>query len=241
MEFIQFKKMLQENFKEMTKNATHLFEVDVDKEEFWNLYLDSYPEGTNQIFRKKRSSDCSCCRHFVKNIGNAVVINENKIQTIWDFQTNDTTYQPVLDALSKYLKSKVVSDVYFSKLKTIGTDVNYERNGNVSVITWDHFCLELPEKFVDRSYRTAGDIKGTYRDTRNVFKRSLEEITEDSLLTVLELISQNSLYKGEEWKGALTEFLKYKKEYDKLPENKKDNYKNRIKSKIIILKLTNLL
>jgi len=53
----------------------------------------------------------------------------------------------------------------------------------------------------------------------------LEEISEESLLTVLELISQNSLYKGEEWKSVLTDFLKLKKEYSKLEtEEQKNNY-----------------
>ena len=92
------------------------------------------------------------------------------------------------------------------------------------ITEWQHFYLELPDKFIDKSNKSEGDIKGTYRDTRNVFKRSLDEITENSLLTVLELISQNSLYKGEEWETVLKEFLKYKKDYDKLIVEEKNNY-----------------
>lgn len=225
MEFKVFKKLLQGNFQQMTKEASHLFEVGLDKDELWNLYLDSFPEGTNEIYRERREYDCSCCRHFVRNVGNAVVIKDNQIKTIWDFETGDTTFQPVLNALSTFVKSKAVSDVWISKFKKIGTDNNYEQMEDGHVVEWDHFYLDLPNKFVDQSSRSEGDIKGTYRDTRNVFKRSLEELTKESLLTVLELISQNSLYKGEEWKGVLTEFLKYKKDYDKLnTKSEKDNY-----------------
>ena len=57
---------LMENFAEMTKDVTHLFEVNVDKDEMWNLYLDSFPAGTNEIYRERREHDCSCCRHFIK-------------------------------------------------------------------------------------------------------------------------------------------------------------------------------
>lgn len=224
MEFIELKRALQENFRKMTADVDSLFEVEVDKEELWNLYLDSFPAGTNEIYRERREYDCSCCRQFVKNIGNAVVVKDNEVKTIWDFETNNTTFQPVLNALSNYIKSKSVSDVYVSKFKSIGTNRNFEQLVD-RVKEWDHFYLELPNKFIDRSGKSEGDIKGGYRDTRNVFKRSLEEITEDSILTVLELISQNSLYKGEEWKSLLTEFLRYKKAYDKLQnEAEKNNY-----------------
>ncbi len=225
MEFNEFKRLLQENFKEMSKNATHLFEVDLDKDELWNLYLDSFPAGTNEIYRERREYDCSCCKNFIRTIGNAVIIKDNKVSTIWDFDTNDSTYQPVLNALAAYVKSKAVSDVYVSKMKNIGTDKNHEQLENGKVKTWEHFYLELDNKFVDRSNKSEGDIKGTYRDTRNVFKRSLDEITEDSIETVLELISQNSLYKGEEWEGVLKEFLRYKKAYTKLnTESDRGNY-----------------
>lgn len=225
MEFIEFKGLLQEHFKQMSQDVSHLFEVGLDKEELWSIYLDSFPVGTNELFRERREYDCSCCRQFIKNIGNAVVIKDNKVKTIWDFETNDTTFRPVVNALSTYVKSHTVSDIYVSKFKKLGTDKNFEQMENGKIIEWQHFYLELPDKFVDKSGKSEGDIKGTYRDTRNVFKRSLEEITEESLLTVLELISQNSLYKGEEWKGVLNEFLKYKKAYDKLHTQKdKDNY-----------------
>ena len=214
---------LMENFAEMTKDVTHLFEVNVDKDEMWNLYLDSFPAGTNEIFRERREHDCSCCRQFIKTVGNAVVINDNKITTIWDFESNSDTYQPVLNALSTFIKSHAVSDVYVSKFKKIGTMQNYEEMENGRMHEWSHFFLELPDKFVDRSSRSEGDIKGGFRDTRNVFKRSLDEIDMDSLDTILELITSNTLYKGEEWKAALTEFRKYKVKYDKLTSDEEKN------------------
>ena len=223
MNFKQFKTLLQENFKEISKDASHLFEVNLDKDELWNLYLDSYAPEDNKIYRERREHDCSCCRQFIKNIGNAVIIKDNQVKTIWDFETNNETYQPVINALSEYIKSKVVSDVWVSKFKKIGTDKNFEETDG-KVIEWQHFFLDLPEKFVDKSNKSEGEIKGSYRDTRNVFKRSLDEISEESLLTVLELISSNTLYKGEEWKGVLEEFLKYKKEYDNLQTEEKENY-----------------
>lgn len=225
MEFKNFKKALQENFKHMSEDVGHLFEVNVNGDDLWEMYLNSFPDGTNEIYRERREYDCSCCRQFIKNIGNAVVIKNNQIKTVWDIETNCTTFKPVTDTLSNYIKSHVVSDIWISKFNKIGTDKNFEHLDNGEVKEYHHFYLELDNKFVDRSSKSEAEIKGSFRDTRNVFKRSLDEITEESLLTVLELISQNSLYKGEEWKGILTEFLKFKKQYDKLQtESEKSNY-----------------
>lgn len=225
MEFTEMRDKLREHFNEMVKDVDHLFEVAVDKDELWNLYLDSFPAGTNEIYRERRWHDCSCCRQFIKTIGNVVVIKNGKVTTIWDFRTDDSTYQPVLDALSNFIKSHAVSDIYVSKFKKIGTLQNYEEMENGKVQEWTHFYAELPDNLVDRSCRSEGDIKGSFRDTRNVFKRSLDEITMDAIDTILELINSNTLYKGEEWKCVLSEFKKYKKEYDKLSsDTEKDNY-----------------
>ena len=218
MNFKEFKGIMQKHVAEMLKDATHLFEVNVDKDQMWGVYLENFLPEFNKVFRERREHDCSCCRHFIKNIGNAVVIKDNKIITIWDFETNSEEYQPSVNAMSKYIKSQVVSDIYVAKDKKIGTDKNFEKSADGKITEWQHFFLELPLKFVDSSGKSEGDIKGGFRDTRNVFKRSLEEITEESLLTVLELISQNSLHRGKEWEAVLKEFLKHKKKYAQVLE-----------------------
>lgn len=242
MEFRKFKEAMQENFKLKSKDADCLFEVNVDKDEMWNLYLDSFPEDTNNLFRERREYDCSCCRQFIKTIGNAVIVKDNKVTTMWDFETNSTTFQPVVNALDEYIKSKVITDIYVSKLNKIGTDKNFEQLENGEVLTWEHFYLELPNKFVDKSSKSEGDLKGTARDTRNVFKRSLDEITEDSVSTILELISQNSLLRGNEWEYALKEFLKYKKAYDRLQTDQEKEifaWEQSIKAGAVVGKIKN--
>lgn len=225
MEIKHLNVLLEENFKKMTEDATYLFEVGLEKDQLWSHYLDSFPEGTNEIYRERREYDCSCCRQFVKNIGNVVIIKNNQIQTVWDFETGDTKFQPVLDALSRFVKSQAVSDVWINKERKIGTKNNFEQLANGSVKEWNHLFLELPNKFVNTSRSSEAEVKGGLRDIRNVFKRSLDELTQESLETVLELIAQNSLYKGEEWKGVLNEFLKLKKQYNQLQtEEEKNNY-----------------
>ena len=223
MEFKMFKKKLQANFETITKNQAYIFEVELDKDILWNLYLDSFPEGTNEIYRERREHDCSCCRQFIKNIGNVVVIEDNQIKTIWDFDTDSTTFQPVVKTLSEYVKSHPIKSIWVSKFKDIGADKNYEEYEGMT-LEWTHLYLELDKKFVDKTARSMGDIQGSFRDSRNVFKRSLDELTEESVSTVLELIYQNSLYKGEEWKSVLEDFSKIQKEYNKLTDAEKEFY-----------------
>ena len=225
MTFVEMRDLLIQHFKTITKDVNHLFTVQLDKDELYNLYLDSFPEGTNEIYRERREHDCSCCRGFIKHIGNVVVIKNNKITTIWDFETNDTTYAPVLKALSEFVKSAFVNDVFLSIEKKVGCHHNFEMMENVGPKQWDHFYLGLDDKFYIKNSLSKGEILNKYRTARDVFKRSLEELTLDSIDTVLDLISTNSLYKGPEWKTQLKTFRSHKIAYDKLTTDvEKDLY-----------------
>lgn len=216
MKFETMKREMQKHFKKMTKESNgHLFQVNTDKDLLYAYYLDSFPDGTNEIFRKRREYDCSCCRQFIRAVGNVVSICNGKVDTIWDISCNDTETDAVCSAMSKYIKRHIVASVFVSKDKKVGTDFNYELIDNRSY-KWTHFFLTLDDCLVDKSDKSIEEIQGRYRDNRNVFKRSLDEITIESIDVILDLISSNSLYKGEEWKYALKTFKKYKADYEKL-------------------------
>lgn len=227
--FKEFRTLLQKHFDEMVKDGAPLFITNADEDRLYDLYLDSFPAGTNPIFRKRREYDCSCCRRFVKNIGKLVSFMDGQMVTVWDFDTKSDVYQPVVDALAAYVKTCAVVNPYYISRNMIsdgkfGTEMNYEYDADHKAVrTWDHFAVEIPQRFI-----TSGDDVATkmaeWRDSANVFKRSLEELTMDAVDTVLELIAQNSLYRGKEFEGLVRGFKSDKQVYDRLPDEKKSAY-----------------
>lgn len=223
MEFKKMKERMIRNFVEHFDGVS-LFEVDIDKDYLWNLYLDSFPEGTNEIYRKRREYDCSCCRHFLKTMGGVVRIDANNdIHTIFGFDAGNETFQPVMNALDRYVKSKAITDVFVTSDHTVGTNTNHELCDDGSVNTYEHFYLHIPDECIKRKDEL-GTIRGRSRDRKNVFKRSLDEISWEAVNTVLELIESKTLYKGEEWMTAIREFKTYKTEYDYVRGDKKSNW-----------------
>lgn len=223
--FKDFVKAIQKNLQQMSKDSSRLFTVNVDTEELYNLYLDSFPAGTNEIYRERREYDCSCCRHFIRDVGNVVSIKNGELHTIWGINpVSDDKYNVVADALDAYVKQKAVSGVFLKKEKRIGTPENREMLPTGKINKYEHFFVDLPEICIFKEcygHTLEGDLS-QFRDVRNVFKRSLDEISKEAVDTVLELIAQNSLYKGAEWKKQLTEFKNYQKEYGKLTDEQKE-------------------
>lgn len=227
--FKEFRTLLQKHFDEMVKDGAPLFITNADEDKLYNLYLDSFPAGTNSTFRKRREYDCSCCRRFVKNIGKLVSFMDGQMVTVWDFDTKSDVYQPVVDALAAYVKTCAVVNPYYVSRNMIsdgkfGTEMNYEYDADHKAVrTWDHFAVEIPQRFIVNSYDVSTKM-AEWRDSANVFKRSLEELTMDAVDTVLELIAQNSLYRGKEFEGLVRGFKSDKQVYDRLPDEKKSAY-----------------
>lgn len=216
--------MLSAQIAQMLEGASFLFTTGIDKDALWNAYLESFPAEYNKVFRERREHDCSACRQFIKNFGGVVAIKDNKIVSMWDVELDDAEYKPSIEAMRALVKSQAVSDIYLAPQAKIGIDANFEAMPDGAVRTWEHLATELPKKFVETNKDKIPTLLAAKRDVKNVFRRSLEEITAESVATVLELIAQKSLYKGEEWQSVLTQFAAIQTEYSRLLVEEKDNY-----------------
>lgn len=211
MDFKLFKNAVAQSFALISK-SDKVFRTSVSKDQLWETYLSSFPEGSNPIFRERTTHDCNCCKQFIRAVGDVVGVVDGALVSIWDIQINDPEYQAVADAMSHVVKAHPIENFFVHFEAKAGTDKTFEEMTS-GVHTWDHFHVNIPAKFVKRGSDIPsflGEVKSTF----DVLRRSLGELTKESLDVVLELISQNTLYRGEEHKFAVSSFKSIKQQYD---------------------------
>ena len=202
MNFNLFKQAVAKQF--ATMSNSQLFTVDIDGDVLWDTYLRSFPAGTNPIYRERTEHDCSCCRQFVKNAGKVVTIVADEIVSIWDIAPTGSPYDLVAKALANKVRSRPIANVYRHYERSVGTDKNFEQllDGQK---TWEHFHVTLPTAVVKRK----DDIPtflGSKRTEHDMLSRALDTISDEAVDTVLDLIAQSSVYRGEEHKHLVTKF-----------------------------------
>ena len=82
MNFNVFKSAVSAQFAKMSSGP--LFRTDITGDDLWATYLKAFPEGTNPLYRKRTEHDCSCCKQFIRSIGNVVTIKNGRLVSIWD-------------------------------------------------------------------------------------------------------------------------------------------------------------
>jgi len=215
--FNKLKAQVQARFAELTASGQTLFYINIDREEIFAQYLAGWADDPIE----QQGHNCNCCKSFLRQYGGIVTIVDNKVQSIWDISPDDLYIQAVRN-VRNYVTSRPISDVFVNPFPKIGTDKNVDSKD--SKVVWNHFYLELPKQYVNKNSDAIPAWQSNLRDIRSVFKRSLDELTVDAVQTVLELIAQGSLYKGNESLGVLTEFQKLQHEYKNIPLELKDNY-----------------
>lgn len=219
--YADFVKALKAQFAVMQALGA-LYTVDVPKDELYDLYLDSFPEGTNLMYKERREYDCNCCKSYIRTLGRVVAIHNGKLVSIWDVKVGGY-YQVVADAMKARVESAEIRDRFFHFEGRVGTESNVVLLENGKTKTWTHFHQALPRELVKRGEDIPSAL-GEYRDNATVLARSLKDIDMDSAETVMDLINQGSLYRGDEKKHIVAAFIKAKRAYDKTPEDQRMNF-----------------
>lgn len=211
--FQTIKDKVAEQFRRMSSNG--LFVVAYDRDTIWETYLNAFAEVSRQ------EHNCNCCKAFIRQVGGAVNIDArtNKLVSVWDVENVPEEYVASVKALSDYIHSLPVAGLFYHELNVAGTDKSFDAKRN---ITWRHFSVEIPKACKDNGRMAAKSAN--LRETKNVFKRGMEELRAADTALVLELIGQNSLYRGAEHKAALERYHAAQKAYQAVPADQRDNY-----------------
>jgi hypothetical protein len=213
--FVTFGKAVKNRFGELSQED--LFVVNNDRDEIWTHYLNSFPAGSNPIFRKNTEHDCSCCRNFIRNVGNVVAIQNGVISTVWDLNGLPEHYQVVADSMAKYIRSLSINNIFLTEFNRFGEEVSHQKVDD-QVFTFEHFFSKIPNNFVSKK----GDEKrGVARTTFEVLLRGFTELTTDAVATVSGLIEDEILYKGQEFKDKVNEFKALQERFLALSNKKK--------------------
>jgi len=202
MDFKIFRDKVYDNFVQM--QTKDMFVTDTNKDEIWEVYLSSFPEGSNLIFRERTEHDCNCCKQFIRAVGNVVTISDG-LKSIWDVEVGGH-YQVVADAMASYVKSKEVKNAFITNETKFGTKSSHEMREGDRVHTWNHFYVEL-DKGSSSYCRTDVNVKlSETLSKKTVFQGGLEKITVEAVDDVLSLINDNLIYRGQEFKKSLEDF-----------------------------------
>lgn len=225
--FPTFAQIVAKMFQRMAK-GTAVFTAGVTGDDLYATYLGAFPEGTNPIFKKVTEHDCGCCKSFIRRVGNVVLVNEDgQIQTIWDSAAKSAPapYNTVAAALRDRVLASPIDNLFRVSLNEASFGAEKTRSQDKEtgkVYTWDHFFTgPIPNHL---RVASPGEVCGAFRTTVEVFERGLTELSPEAVSTVMDLITSNALYRGEEHKGAVQSFQRAQQAYLSMGADKRRTF-----------------
>lgn len=250
---LKFNRQIQTKFAQMSGTGK-LFRVELTGQQVWDLYLNSFPEEQNPVFRDPGSSvhNCNHCKNFIRRYGNIVSVDEDyNTETMFNVEA-DEEFANTAKVLTAAIKASKITEVFFETFNELnslpygactkanntfklGVDVNHKRYtkeeaekfGVVKpneIRTFNHMHLFLGKAFVDTTGKSVESIMGNYRDAKNVFQRAMETIPLDTLKLVRDLIKQGSLLDGQTHLHKIEQIIPLKAEYDNLAATQRENW-----------------
>lgn len=211
--FKTFRNQVKQQFAKLSKDYT-LYYVNVDRDKIWEAYISGFSDT-------RQEHTCNACRSFLRNYGGIVAIDAfYSMISIFDGFEPEPEYEQSITNLRSYIHSLPITDIFLSTTESAGTDKSLDLKRDQ---IWYHLHLDIARKHcIESSLKDT--VLNDRRTTQQVFKRALSEFKISDVKVVLELIEQNSLYRGSQYKSSLVSFLIHLKNYKELDVDLQDNF-----------------
>lgn len=205
MDYITYRDIVTKACDNMVKNNNNLYILDVQKDLLWMAYMESFPEGPI-----RQEYNCINCRRFITRFGKVVSIDSNyQIHSFWeDVQVDDPLFKNIAANMLQVIKGSKICSVFYSTEEFIGQASNVQLLPDKSTTTWNHFYVQLPGTYL-RTSDTFATLRAQKNSDYQVWKNALTHINIDAVSSVLDLIEDNNLYRGDQYKNMLTQLYNY--------------------------------
>ena len=218
MTFSLFSKKVHARFVELSKHE--LFVVGNDNRAFEAHYQASFPPGTNPIYKSRAEHDCSCCKNFIRNIGNVVAVVNGEVQTVWDVTGAPEPYATVAAAMAEFVRRQPITDLFRTKFPHFGAEKTRQMT-DAGLKVWEHLHGDIDKKHLSP---TPEAVAGAYRTNVETLRRALNELLPAAVAETLDLIDSNAIYRGAEHRHAVQAFRDTQQQYRALSLDKKEAF-----------------
>lgn len=254
MTFKQFNTLLKAQFTLMLNMGT-LYSVDTNEEQLTEVYLSGFKN--DPVFRCDEASqhDCRNCFKFLRDMGHAIVLDENNnIVTLFDFEIEDEIYAPVAKAMSEFIKSRTITNIFLLEFKelfkapyeagvkknntdfAVGMPVNYKRYTDEEAALYPdtvevdkqyefhHLHARVPAQYVNTTNASIASLMAEKRDIVSVFARGMREVSIETLEIVQDLAERGALRDGGTYLPGIKAYIQLKNEYLVSEESTRANW-----------------
>ena len=173
-------------------------------------YLAEFPEGTDPLYITNTEHDCTCCKHFVNNLGSILVINDDlTLDSIWNVPNLPYPYDVVAAAMHDQVTKAGVLAPYYTPMASYGAQSTKQLLQDGTAKTWHHFYGDVPQQHI----RPDLEEGGKQVTSAQTLRRALEELTSSAIATVVDLIESNAIYRGAEYAKVVKEFQNLQADY----------------------------
>lgn len=194
----------------LLENNGAAFLVKVERNEVYEAYLANLPDD------KRQEYTCNCCKNFLREYGNAVIVAQEdcKVRSLfWDEGLAPDLFQPAVKAMRELVESRTIANVFVSKADMVGV----EHKGG-----YDHFAVDvtaLRTGFYD--HKSDKQNKAWARETQRMFSEAGGLFQGDLLERALQIFDADERLAGyPQFVAFLTLFQSYHRKLAQLGEAK---------------------